>query len=37
MFGVGGNAVKKWCIKYGIPYKRKDAVQYIIDNNIVFD
>lgn len=24
LYGVSDNAVRKWCIKYGLPYKRKD-------------
>ena len=27
MYGVSGNAVKKWCLKYGLPYKLKDIKQ----------
>lgn len=27
-YGVDGNAVKKWCIKYNLPSKKKDIVLY---------
>ena len=27
-FGVDGNAIKKWCIRYGLPSKKKDIKLY---------
>lgn len=27
MYGVTDNAVRKWCKKYGLPYRKKDMVQ----------
>jgi len=29
MFGVSDNAVRKWCKKYGLPYRKKDMKNYI--------
>ena len=37
MYGVTGNAIKKWCIGYGIPFKKQDLIQYISDNNIIIE
>ena len=37
MYGITGNAIKKWCIAYGIPYKKKELLKYIEDNNIVIN
>ena len=28
LYGVTDNAVRKWCKKYGLPYKRKDILNY---------
>ena len=28
MYGVSDNAVRKWCQKYNLPFKRKDIIQY---------
>lgn len=28
LYGVSGNAVKKWCITYGLPSLKKDIVEY---------
>ena len=36
-YGVTDSAVRKWCDYYGIPKNKKDAIQYIKDNNIVFE
>jgi transposase-like protein len=27
-YGVSDNAVRKWCRKYNLPYKRKDIVSF---------
>lgn len=27
MYGVSDNSVRKWCIKYNLPYKRKDVLK----------
>ncbi len=29
MFGVSDNAIRKWCIKYDLPYKRKDLLSKV--------
>lgn len=28
LYNVSDNAVRKWCVKYGLPYKRKDIIKY---------
>ena len=28
LYNVSGNAVKKWCIAYGLPSLKKDIVEY---------
>ena len=28
MYGVSDNAVRRWCKKYSLPFKRKDIIQY---------
>ena len=37
LFNVSSNTIKRWCKKYNIPYIKKEAIQYIKDNNIIFD
>ncbi len=32
-FGVSGNAIKKWCIQYGMPYLKKDVVNWYKNQN----
>lgn len=35
IYGVSGNAVKKWCIGYGIPHRKDYAIKYMNENNFV--
>ena len=29
LYGISGNAIKKWCKKYELPYKAKELKEYI--------
>ena len=29
LYGVTGNAIKKWCKSYGLPYLKPDVVDYV--------
>ena len=29
LYGVSDNAVRKWCIKYGLPFRARDLKQYV--------
>ena len=33
MYGVNGNSVRRWCKKYGLPYRKKDMESQIIEIN----
>ena len=32
-YGVSGNAIKKWCLRYGLPKLKKDIISWV-ENNI---
>lgn len=36
LYGVTDNAVRKWCKKYGLPYKRKDILNYYKEYTLPF-
>lgn len=31
-YGVSGNAIKKWCVAYGLPKLKKELIQWVQDN-----
>lgn len=31
-YGVSGNAIKKWCVQYGLPKLKKDIIQWVQEN-----
>ena len=33
-YSVTGNAVKKWCKDYNIPYKKKELIEWYNKNSI---
>lgn len=35
LYGVSDNAVRKWCKKYGLPYRRRDVTEFLKENHIV--
>lgn len=36
-YHVTDNTIRKWCDSYGIPKKKSDAIEYIVNNNITFE
>ena len=31
-YGVSGNAIKKWCVRYDLPKLKKEIQQWVKDN-----
>ena len=34
IYNVSDNAVRKWCKKYNLPYRRKEVTIFLKENNI---
>lgn len=35
LYNVSDNAVRKWCRKYNLPYRRRDVTNFLKENNII--